>query len=516
MSQERYGGRQRARSSRKVSILSYLACCVSVGGIVVTLALDLLCPFLLDGKKAHINRILHSREPLPPTLSCHDYGGPDDASEMVYWQQIPSDRTYTSPFYDPDEEKFLLFDPDVAGFNNKRVALETFVVLAHAMGRTLVLPPRVWWYAAASRTETGQGSPRNGFQDVYDFELISKKHLGIKVITTDEFLEEYVLKGRLRNVHNKEKIEFPPKNRTDWNKKFPRGLRLWLAKVTYTMKWRYEDCITAFPSTNSPEAFSNLKALYEKLKAGKAWNKKNVTRLVDVDGSTEDRLVEMLPEPSDLCLYTEEMQQAEVIYFHFVVDFNKPNYRKDMIRLLTYFYSFTFFENWRQDLHMKRLVRDDLRYRDEFHCAAARIVVAIRELSLKLTNSSEFDTMHIRRSEDFKGQFGRLMPAQSILRNSKEFLKEDSLIYVATDESNRTFFEPLASHYKLVFLSDFQHLMRGFHPYMFGLIEALVAAKGRTFVGTWSSTFSVSSACCMVCCRSASLSIHILSSFQSH
>jgi hypothetical protein len=83
-------------------------------------------------------------------LSCAAYGGPDDqvASEMIYWRDIPSDARYVSPFLDQStfEEKFLLWDVDPAGFNNKRLSFENFVLLAHTMGRTLVIPPKgVWW-----------------------------------------------------------------------------------------------------------------------------------------------------------------------------------------------------------------------------------------------------------------------------------------------------------------------------------------------------------------------------------
>ena len=94
-------------------------------------------------------------------LSCADYGGPphDAAAEMVYWRDIPSDERFVSPFYDEDgPEKFLLFDMDCAGFNNKRITFENFVLMAHAMGRTLVMPPKGLWkhfaYAVRSTEES--------------------------------------------------------------------------------------------------------------------------------------------------------------------------------------------------------------------------------------------------------------------------------------------------------------------------------------------------------------------------
>eukprot|EP00984_Skeletonema_dohrnii_P039072 scaffold43039_cov183-Skeletonema_dohrnii-CCMP3373.AAC.1 len=94
-------------------------------------------------------------------LNCADHGGPTDPhiiDEMVFWvgvpsSDIPSDADYLSPMhplndpYTPDDtERFLTFEPDSAGWNNIRMAMETALVMSHAMGRTLVLPPEkeIW------------------------------------------------------------------------------------------------------------------------------------------------------------------------------------------------------------------------------------------------------------------------------------------------------------------------------------------------------------------------------------
>jgi len=48
-------------------------------------------------------------------LSCAAYGGPsdEDASEMVYWEDIPTDAAYVSPFKAVGpENKYLTFEPD--------------------------------------------------------------------------------------------------------------------------------------------------------------------------------------------------------------------------------------------------------------------------------------------------------------------------------------------------------------------------------------------------------------------
>lgn len=133
----------------------------------------------------------------------------------------------------------------------------------------------------------------------------------------------------------------------------------------------------------------------------------------------------------------------------------------------------------------KRFVRDHLRYIDEIMCAAARIVQAVRERS---KDDGLFDTMHVRRG-DFQYKKTRL-EADKLLALSKDKLKEGGLLYIATDERDKTFFEPFKKHYDVVFLDDFTHLSKGINTNYYGMLDQLVASKGRVFFGTWFSTLS--------------------------
>ena len=45
-------------------------------------------------------------------LDCKPHGGPPDASEMVYWEDIPSDATYISPFQKEGRKQYLTFEAD--------------------------------------------------------------------------------------------------------------------------------------------------------------------------------------------------------------------------------------------------------------------------------------------------------------------------------------------------------------------------------------------------------------------
>ncbi|KAL7535953.1 hypothetical protein ACHAWF_005321 [Thalassiosira exigua] len=180
------------------------------------------------------------------------------------------------------------------------------------------------------------------------------------------------------------------------------------------------------------------------------------------------------------------MQEAPVVHF--------MSYAKLKLRMLTHFYRFLFFEDWRQDLWSKRFVRDHLRYTDEIQCAAARVVAAVRKLASNRdptgNPNGDFDSFQIRRG-DFKSAYkGTQLEADEIYANSREEIPENATVFVATDQKNRTFFEHLAAHYNLVFLNDFRSELKGVNSNFYGMIDQLVASRGRTFFGCVQSTFS--------------------------
>lgn len=106
-------------------------------------------------------------------LNCEKWGGPEKAAaqELVYWEDIPSDETFVSPFCQKGKERFMTFEPDGGGWSesdltslfepiffcssltifnclpdNIRMAMESVFGLAYAMCRTLVMPPQKKMY----------------------------------------------------------------------------------------------------------------------------------------------------------------------------------------------------------------------------------------------------------------------------------------------------------------------------------------------------------------------------------
>jgi len=419
-------------------------------------------------------------------LSCAEYGGPSDeiASEMVYWSDIPSDSKFMSPFKHHHkkggEEMFMTFEPDGGGWNNIRMAMETVLGMAHAMGRTLVMPPRQGMYLL--RKDKGKQNIHFSFQDFFHFESMSREHDGLDIISMEEFLTRQAMTGKLRNVTTG-KVSFPPGNRTNWDGEDVTGLKDYLRNVTHVRNWKPEQCLFAIPSSAELKDADALVNMLSEIQTEGNTDANDFTgKPTPVDAPTKDRLRESIARRSLLCLYDQEMQKAPVVHF--------MCYHKMRARLLTHFYAFLFFQDWKQDLWTKRFIRDHVRYSDELMCAAARVVQAVRE-RVKESNpqsNGQFHSMHIRRG-DFQYKATRL-EADDILKIITEDIEEGATIYIATDERKKFFFQPLKEHYNVFFLDDFKHLLEGLNTNYYGMLDQLVASRGDKFFGTWHSTFT--------------------------
>jgi len=415
-------------------------------------------------------------------LSCEKYGGPSDeaAAEMVYWSDIPTDSSYVSPFKKKTTAvQYMTFEPDEGGWNNIRMSMETIVVAAHAMGRTLVLPPNQGIYLL--QQDKGKQKTSFSFADFFHLNSIDLEHAGIDIITTEEFLLREAMTGNLKNTESN-LISFPPHNITNWDGEKSKEIRQWLRTVTLVPTWDFTQCIAAFPaSTNSGNANRlniMLELIDKKEDQGPEKTPEFLEKPTPVDAAPIDRMTEMRRNRKrKLCIYDEEMQNAPVLHF------------SAQYRLLTHFYAFLFFEDWKQQLWTNRFIRDHLRYIDELQCAAARVVEALREKAKK-NGSPEgiFDTLHVRRG-DFQYKDTRV-DATVLYDNSADLIPENTTLFIATDERNKTYFGPFKDHYHIYFLDDFKDVFEDLNTNYYGMLDQLIASKGRTFFGTYYSTFT--------------------------
>lgn len=286
---------------------------------------------------------------------------------------------------------------------------------------------------------------------------------------------------------------FPPENRTDWNGQEQRAaaLNTYLRSVAHLPKeWDPEICMAAFPASQDPRDLAVLEELKKKIKEG-AWDKKfmgpdgykeYIGKPVPVDASPEERMKQNWAERLTVCIYDDELQKAPLIHF--------GSGGAGGARLLVHFYAFIFFQDWRHDLWLRRFIRDHVRYVDEIQCAAARVVNAMRERARKRNPASngEFDSFHIRRG-DFQYTVTRF-ETDKIYHLTKDELTNNATVYIATDERDKSFFQPLADHYDLVFLDDYMHLIEDVNSNFYGMLDQLIASRGRVFEGCWFSTFT--------------------------
>jgi hypothetical protein len=150
---------------------------------------------------------------------------------------------------------------------------------------------------------------------------------------------------------------------------------------------------------------------------------------------------------------------------------------------LNHFYAFTYFTDIAVDNYYKRFVRDFLHYKDEIYCAAGKIVH-------ELQKQGEFSSLHIRRGDL---QFKEVkISAAEWYNNTRELWKPNETLFIATDERNKTWFDDLAKHHRLLFLDDYWEFAKlgELDSSFIGMIDTIVASQGRVFAGTWFSTFS--------------------------
>eukprot|EP00978_Attheya_sp_CCMP212_P036878 scaffold170273_cov47-Attheya_sp.AAC.2 len=163
-------------------------------------------------------------------------------------------------------------------------------------------------------------------------------------------------------------------------------------------------------------------------------------------------------------------------------------------RLLNHFYGFIHFTDPSIGNYYKRFVRDFMRYNSEIYCAAGKIVRALEEETKKLGLSPNedggFSSLHVRRGDL---QYKEVkIPAEKWYANTKDIWKPKELLFIATDERNKTFFDPIKEHHEVRFLDDYWDAagLGDLDPNYMGMIDTIVASRGRAFAGTWFSTFT--------------------------
>ncbi|KAJ1409774.1 hypothetical protein B484DRAFT_403114 [Ochromonadaceae sp. CCMP2298] len=222
----------------------------------------------------------------------------------------------------------------------------------------------------------------------------------------------------------------------------------------------------------------------------------------------DSRYREMLDQGRrELVPYNRSMSEQRVVHLHF--------------------YTYLYWEDYHTEQIYKRIVRDRLHYHDDIFCAAGRVVKLLHEASAPLrvegtgevqegrgqvqgpslanqktlggdsNHNATYFAFHIRRG-DF--QYDTTQQSAEVIWSNTRHLLDPSvskLIYIATDEGNRSFFAPfMQAGFEVKFLADLapqaslHEAADGFNMNHIGMVEQVICANAHTFVGTPYSTFT--------------------------
>ena len=380
----------------------------------------------------------------PHKLSC------PNVDLVKFWKRPRrSDILWTSPYKQTGyKEKYVTFEPDAGGWNNIRMQMETVLVFAMATGRILVLPPDQPMYLL----NKGKGHQNHhSFADYFPFIEIRKR---MPVISMREFMRREAVSGHL-TLNDSVTIEYPPGNKTDFSG---------TDRIQRNLMWNYLRAVAACPRWRGMKQ-------YLIIPRGPYANE-----VYDEVALKRQHLFAGTRTP---VYYDKYWHSQRVIHF-----ISKP---AENLRLLQHFYTFLYFDNIETDKMVKRFVRDYIHYVDIIFCKAALIVKKLLDES----QGGGYSAFHTRRGEL---QYKEVkIPAAEILANVGHHVKAGQLVYVATDEKKKSFFEALKKRFpKVRFMDDYfkEVGLDKINPNFLGMIDQVICTRGDKFIGTWFSTFT--------------------------
>jgi hypothetical protein len=384
-----------------------------------------------------------------------------DVSSLAYWNdpQGSRDEEFVSPFRvssSSGKTKYLTFEADTGGFNNIRMSFENIIVMAAATGRVLVLPPSQYMYLLHNR---------NNFD--HFFPLFSEgMQKRLRVVTMKQFLEAQFAKGGyFESEDNKKKEDL-----------------LSIVNSCETMKCDEEKVFEYIRNKSYVSELKDMKHCLVFDKNAFASGSSAIT-----SPKTQANIKKFCGPEREPLYYDSKMAAPDI--FHFQTSSLE-------LRILNHFYTVMYFTNPAENNYYKRFIRDFIHYKDDLFCAAGKIINLIQEegkqLGFKVDNEGAggFSALHIRRGDlQYKEV---IISAEEWYENTAKLWEPNEILYIATDEKNRTFFEPLAKHHQLRFLDDYLEKagLADIEKQYLGMMESIIASRGRIFVGTWHSTFS--------------------------
>ena len=425
----------------------------------------------------------------PPHRKRAPHTPPKAQNPLRYWTATQSARdaellrTGKVPPVKSEPETFLTFVPDVGGFNNVRLALENVLVIARATSRTLVLPPPQTWYKL--------GDEVHALEEFLPDLLTSQR---VSVITAQQFVED-----KLPKTHALQ----PPQNVIDVVKKcHPTHKARDSCFVWYSWLEEHFGRNEVIPDVGlTCLVFGSLKTDKCGPKTSSLTTKQQAHNRTLLDGYG------LYGAAEGPILHVRSSGQAT--HFHEQIEANRKGRARDksikpmeparLGRLLAPFYAYVIFPEPSVSNFYKRLIRDVVHFDHRIYKCASLIVRWL----------GDYSSLHARRTDfQYSSSSNEEVVLRAVRRGEVLWIASESLHgFGAFERAGR----PVVS---LAYLLDLQR-RRQHHiiiekrldglsmpphevwasldqikEHEYGFVDVLVASEGRTFTGTWFSTFS--------------------------
>jgi len=352
-----------------------------------------------------------------------------------------------------EDGKYITFEYDIGGWNNIRMALEIVFIFAYITGRTVVLPPAMHLYLL------DKDAKQHSLMDFYDEKLFTNNI--IRIISLQEYLEELPATIPKPSSIVLERLKEEPMFNS-LGRDLPTIFR-WMRAVGSFGKFNENTFFTFMDERVSNPLGGCRKQWWN---AKDKWSKRFLPyRKVLEIGNNNMFIIggPMMDDP----------------VWHFKGDGEE--------RLIAHYTSKLYIECDKMNLYVRRFVRDSLRYHDSIFKIAWKMIATLNKLGDG--GDGVWYSAHIRRG-DFQFEDTRLSCKELL-----KVLKEDggiplgARIYIATDESDKSFFKEMKEYYTIYFWEDIID-MGVVNDNWIGMIEQIIASHGEIFYGTYLSTFT--------------------------
>lgn len=130
---------------------------------------------------------------------------------------------------------------------------------------------------------------------------------------------------------------------------------------------------------------------------------------------------------------------------------------------------------------LKRKINKSFRYKKKFYDMSERVIEKI----------GEYNALHVRRGDFLSARNSDYLDSvndgEKILEKILPVIPNDIPLYIATDENDLDFFEPIKKDYKVYFYEDFDYISNDLER---AVLEQVICSNANDFYGSWLSTYT--------------------------